>query len=77
MYKKILYPIKFEEFSFDVLSCISNFKKTGAEEIVLLHVINVAKFPMDKYEGYSLEYVKGLTEIANAKKGGSCVNSNR
>lgn len=67
MYKKILYPIKFEEFSFDVLSCILNFKKTGAEEIVLLHVINVAKFPMDKYEGYSLEYVKGLTEIANAK----------
>lgn len=51
MYKKILYPIKFEEFSFDVLSCILNFKKTGAEEIVLLHVINVAKFPMDKYEG--------------------------
>jgi hypothetical protein len=36
MYKKILYPIKFEEFSLDLLSCILNFKKAGMEEIVLL-----------------------------------------
>jgi len=67
MYKKILYPIKFEEFSLDVLSCILNFKKTGTEEIVLLHVIDVAKLPMDKYEGYHPEDVKKLTEIAGAK----------
>lgn len=67
MYKKILYPIKFEEFSLDLLSCILNFKKVGTEEIVLLHVINVARLPMDKYEGYSPEDMKRLTEVANAK----------
>lgn len=31
MYKKILYPIKFEEFSLDVLSCILNFKKASGK----------------------------------------------
>lgn len=67
MYKKILYPIKFEEFSIDILSCILNFKKAGTEEIVLLHVIDVAKIPMDKYEGYRLQYIKVLIEIANTK----------
>lgn len=67
MYKKILYPIKFEEFSLDLLSCVANFKKAGTEEIVLLHVINVSKLPMDKYEGYSEADVKRWTEIANIK----------
>jgi len=67
MYKKILYPIKFEEFSLDVLSCILNFKKAGAEEIILLHVIDVSKLPMDKYEGYHPDDVKRLTEIADLK----------
>lgn len=67
MYKKILYPIKFEEFSLDVLSCVLNFKKAGAEEIVLLHVIDVARLPMDQYEGYHPDDVKRLTEIAGLK----------
>ncbi len=67
MYKKILYPIKFEEFSLDVLSCILNFKKAGAEEIILLHVIDISKLPMDKYEGYHPDDVKRLTEIADLK----------
>jgi len=67
MYRKILYPIKFEEFSLDVLSCILNFKKVGTEETVLLHVINVGKLPMDKYEGYSSEDIKRLIEIVDTK----------
>ncbi len=67
MYKKILYPIKFEEFSLNILSCIANFKKTGTTEIILLHVIDVSKLPMDKYEGYSEADVKRWTEIANIK----------
>ncbi|MBE0425962.1 MAG: universal stress protein [Nitrospirae bacterium] len=67
MYKKILYPIKFEEFSLDVLSCLLNFKKAGAEEVILLHILDVSKLPMDKYQGYSPEDVKRLTEIVNAK----------
>jgi nucleotide-binding universal stress UspA family protein len=67
MYRKILYPIKFEEFSLELLSCILNFKKAGTEEIVLLHVLDVAKLPMDKYEGYHPDDVKRLTEIARLK----------
>ncbi len=67
MYKKILYPIKFEEFSLDVLSCILNFKKAGTKEIVLLHVIDVGKLPMDKYQGYNPDDVTKLEEIADIK----------
>ncbi|MCL5421148.1 MAG: universal stress protein [Nitrospirae bacterium] len=67
MYKKILYPIKFEEFSLDVLSCILNFKKAGMEEIVLLHVIDVSKLPMDKYEGYHPDDIKRFKEIVSLK----------
>lgn len=67
MYKKILYPIKFEEFSLDVLTCVLNFKKAGMEEVVLLHVIDVSKLPMDQYEGYHPEDVARLTEVARLK----------
>lgn len=67
MYKKILYPIKFEEFSLEVLSCALNFRKAGMEEIVLLHVIDVSKLPMDKYEGYHPDDIKRLTALAEAK----------
>jgi nucleotide-binding universal stress UspA family protein len=67
MYKKILYPIKFEEFSLDLLSCILGFKRVGMEEIILLHVLDVAKLPMDRYEGYHPDDIKRLTEIANLK----------
>ncbi|MFN3567958.1 MAG: universal stress protein [Caldimicrobium sp.] len=67
MYKKILYPIKFEEFSLDILSCILNFKKAGTEEIILLHVIDVTKLPMDKFEGLDPEDIQRLTTIANTR----------
>ena len=67
MFKKILYPIKFEDFSLDLLSCILNLKKVGTEEIILLNVIDVAKLLMDKYEGYHPENVKTLTEMAKLK----------
>lgn len=67
MYKKILYPIKFEEFSLDLLRCILDFKSIGTEEIVLVHVIDVSKLPMDKYEGYSTRDVESLKAIAEEK----------
>jgi len=67
MYEKILYPIKFEEFSIDILKCILNFKKAGTKEIILIHVIDVSRLPMDKYEGYDLNLVKSLSEIAEKK----------
>ncbi|WP_141266948.1 universal stress protein [Thermodesulfovibrio sp. Kuro-1] len=67
MYEKILYPIKFEEFSMDILKCMLNFKKVGTKEIILIHVVDVSKLPMEKYAGYDLDFVKTLTEIADKK----------
>lgn len=65
--KKIVYPIKFEDFSMDILKCLLNFKKVGTKEIILIHVIDVSKIPMEKYAGYDLDFVKTLSEIAEKK----------
>lgn len=67
MFKKILYPIKFEEFSIDILSCILNFKKGVTQEIILLHVLDISKIEMNKYEGYDSGDLKKLKEIADIK----------
>ncbi|WP_353683814.1 universal stress protein [Thermodesulfovibrio sp. 3907-1M] len=67
MYEKIVYPIKFEEFSMDILKCLLNFKKVGTKEIILIHIIDVSKIPMEKYAGYDLDFVKTLSEIAEKK----------
>ncbi len=67
MYKKILYPINFGDFSLDVLSCVLHFKKVGLKEVILLHVIDVGTLPMDKYERYHAGDIKKLSEIADLK----------
>lgn len=67
MYEKILYPIKFEEFSTEILKCLLNFKKVGTKEIVLIHVVNILKIPMEKYAGYDVDFTKTLMEIADKK----------
>uniref|UniRef100_A0A7C4EV40 Universal stress protein n=1 Tax=Desulfomonile tiedjei TaxID=2358 RepID=A0A7C4EV40_9BACT len=40
MFKKILFPTKFGEFSLDILKSIACLKAAGLEEVVLLHVID-------------------------------------
>ena len=40
MFKKILFPTKFGEFSLDILKSITCLKAAGLEEVVLLHVID-------------------------------------
>jgi nucleotide-binding universal stress UspA family protein len=40
MFKKILFPTKFEEYSLAILKSISCLKVAGLEEVVLLHVID-------------------------------------
>lgn len=67
MYKKILYPIKFEEFSLDILSCILNFKKVGCEEIILLHVLNIRKHLFGEADVYSAEQINRGRMLAEAK----------
>ncbi|OPY91744.1 MAG: Universal stress protein [Syntrophaceae bacterium PtaU1.Bin231] len=66
MFKKILYPTAFEEFSRDVLRCLTNFKSLGTEEIVLLHVIYASQLPQ-VHEGYVLRLADALRHILNAK----------
>jgi len=66
MFKKILYPTAFEEFSRDVLRCVTNFKNLGTEEIVLLHVIYASQLPQ-VHEGYVLKLADGLRRILRSK----------
>jgi len=40
MFKKILFPTQFEEFSMEILESVSCLQAGGLEEVVLLHVIH-------------------------------------
>lgn len=66
MFKKVLYLTAFEEFSRNVLGCLTNFKKVGTEEIVLLHVIYASELPQ-VHEGYVLRLADALRHMLNAK----------
>lgn len=66
MFKKVLYLTAFEEFSHDVLGCLTNFKKVGTEEIILLHVIYASELPQ-VHEGYVLRLADALRHMLNAK----------
>jgi nucleotide-binding universal stress UspA family protein len=41
MFRRILFPTNFEEFSFEILKNISCLKSSGLERVVLLHVIDI------------------------------------
>jgi len=47
MFKKILFPISFEEFSMEVLKSVSCLQAGGLEEVVLLHVIHTESLYTD------------------------------
>jgi len=64
MFKKILYPTAFEKFYQDVLGCITNLKRVGMEEIVLLHVIYASQLPQ-VHEGYVLKLADNLRHMLN------------
>jgi hypothetical protein len=40
MFKKILFPTKFEEFSMETLDSVCCLQAAGLEEVILLHVID-------------------------------------
>jgi nucleotide-binding universal stress UspA family protein len=44
MFKKILYPTRFEEFSLPILESLACLRKAGLEEVVLLYVIDTDNF---------------------------------
>jgi len=43
MFKRILFPTKFDEFSLPILNSILCLKSAGLEEVILLHVVDLEK----------------------------------
>jgi len=54
MFKKILYPTDFEEFSLPILESLACLKKAGLEEVVLLYVIDTDSFQTEVDGGVAL-----------------------
>jgi nucleotide-binding universal stress UspA family protein len=54
MFKKILYPTNFEEFSLPILESLACLKKAGLEEVVLLYVIDADSFQTEVDGGVAL-----------------------
>jgi nucleotide-binding universal stress UspA family protein len=54
MFKKILYPTDFEEFSLPNLESLACLKKAGLEEVVLLYVIDTDSFQTEVDGGVTL-----------------------
>ena len=74
MFKKILFPTDFSDPSNEALSYIKELKESGAEEIVVLHVIEDKEIPVflgldegDAISGAQLEKTLGIIE-ENAKQ---------
>jgi nucleotide-binding universal stress UspA family protein len=58
MFRRILFPTKFEEFSLAILKSISCLKSGGLEEVILLHVIDIEK-------GYSRADWGGIVNLSS------------
>jgi nucleotide-binding universal stress UspA family protein len=54
MFKKILYPTGFEEFSLPILGSIACLQRAGLEEVVLLYVIDTGGFQTEVNGGVGL-----------------------
>lgn len=54
MFKRILFPTKFEEFSLPILGSIACLQRAGLEEVVLLHVIDTDSFQTEVDGGVRL-----------------------
>jgi len=65
--RKILFPTKFRELSFDALSTLLELKEVGLEEVVLLHVIERELVGFVPYGGYLKEEEERLREIAQVR----------
>jgi len=51
MFKKILFPTKFGEFSLDILKSIGCLKTAGLEEVVILHVVDTSLYGEAEWGG--------------------------
>ncbi len=55
MFKKILYPTKFQEFSLPILKSLACLKAGGLEEVVILNVIETESLSIIKDSGFPLD----------------------
>ncbi|KPJ63639.1 MAG: hypothetical protein AMJ45_07175 [Syntrophobacter sp. DG_60] len=65
--KKILFPTKFRELAFDSLVALTDLKRAGLEEVILLHIIEIEKVGFTPYGGYLKEEEERLREIAKIR----------
>lgn len=68
MFKKILYPTDFSEIAQVVIKYIEQLKSAGAQEVLVLHVIDSRSFDLLAYNpSVSMEFEKNLREDAQGK----------
>jgi len=65
--KKILFPTKFRELAFDALDALTELKKVGLKQVVLLHVIEREEVAFVPYGGYLKDEEERLEEIAKVR----------
>jgi nucleotide-binding universal stress UspA family protein len=56
MFKKILYPTKFEEFALPILKSLTCLKAGGLEEIVMLNVIETESLLILRDSGFPMDF---------------------
>jgi len=56
MFKKILYPTKFEEFALPILKSLTCLKAGGLEEIVMLNVIETKSLLILRDSGFPVDF---------------------
>jgi nucleotide-binding universal stress UspA family protein len=64
MFKTILFPTKFEEFSLPILKSILCLEKAGLEEVILLHVIDTDSLYTEVDGGlpFNIDYARAAVE---------------
>jgi nucleotide-binding universal stress UspA family protein len=55
MFTRILYPIKFDEFSLPTLKGLSCFKEAGLQEIILVNIIDTDELSLFAESGHPLD----------------------
>jgi len=66
MFSKILYPTKFDEFSFPILKSLACLKSAGLKEIALLYVIDEDAIYFAKESGLPVD-IEQINQSANEK----------
>ena len=67
MFEKVLFPTDLGELSSHLLTCISDLRNIGLEEVILLHVINIAEINHNILASFRDQDEARLREIARIR----------